>query len=186
MNKYIRGFGYAIIGTVKAVVLKIERGSKVSFAFPSLISPSTEVTVDKGGSLFVGQRISMRNGSRLVVRKKGTLVIGKNFYMNSGCLISSHESITIGDNVEFGPGVLVYDQDHDFRAEGGIKAKKFKTSPVTIGNNVWIGANTIILRGTHIGDNAVVGAGCVVKGQIPANSMLIQKRESKVYPIEEQ
>ena len=71
MNRYVRGIGCAIVGTLKAVILKIERGSKVSFAFPSLISPSTEVSVDKGGSLFVGRRISMRNGSRLAVRKNG-------------------------------------------------------------------------------------------------------------------
>ena len=180
MNKYVRGIGCAIVGTLKAVILKIERGSKVSFAFPSLISPSTEVTVDKGGSLFVGRRISMRNGSRLAVRKNGVLKIGDNFYMNTGCLISAHESITIGNDVEFGPGVLVYDQDHDFRVESGLRAKKFKTAPVTIGNNVWIGANTIILRGTIIGDNCVIGAGSIVKGAFPPNSIVIQKRITEI------
>ena len=176
MNKYIRGLGCAFVGTAKAIALKIERGSKVNFAFPVLISPSTEVTVDRGGSLYVGRRINIRNGSRLAVRKNGILKIGDNFYMNSGCLISVHESITIGNDVEFGPGVLVYDQDHDFRVEGGLKAKKFKTSPVTIGNNVWIGANTIILRGTSIGDNCVVGAGCILKGKYDNGLVIIQKR----------
>lgn len=180
MNRYVRGIGYALVGTVKAVVLKIERGSKVSFAFPSLISPSTEVSVDKGGSLFVGRRISMRNGSRLAVRKNGVLKIGANFYMNTGCLISAHESITIGDDVEFGPSVLVYDQDHDFRAEGGLRAKKFKTAPVTIGNNVWIGANTVILRGTEIGDDCVIGAGSIIKGIFPAGSVVVQKRLTEI------
>ena len=184
MNRYVRGIGCAIVGTVKAVMLKIERGSKVSFAFPSLISPSTEVSVDKGGALFVGQRISMRNGSRLAVRKNGVLKIGDNFYMNTGCQISAHENITIGNDVEFGPGVLVYDQDHDFRAEGGLRAKKFKTAPVTIGNNVWIGANTIILRGTTIGDNCVIGAGSVIKGNFPPDSVVVQKRDTKVTKVE--
>ena len=52
----------------------------------------------------------------------------------------------------------------------------FKTSPVIIGNNVWIGANTVILRGTEIGDNCVIGAGCVIKGKYGANSVIVQKR----------
>lgn len=180
MNKYIRGIECAIVGTIKAVVLKIERGSKISFAFPILISPGTEVSVDRGGSLLVGRRISMRKGSRLAVRKNGVLKIGDNFYMNTGCLISAHESITIGNDVEFGPGVLVYDQDHDFRVEGGLRAKKFKTTPVVIGDNVWIGANTIILRGTIIGDNCVIGAGSIIKGTLPPSSIVFQKRTTEI------
>ena len=54
---------------------------------------------------------------------------------------------------------------HDYRAEGGVAAMRFKTAPVVIGNNVWIGANTMILRGTTIGDNSVVGGEAVIKGE---------------------
>ena len=185
MNKCIRGASSLIIGTCKALILKIERGSHADIAFPMLISSGTEVSVDKGGKITVGKRMSMRKGSRLNVRNNGCVTIGKNFYMNTGCLISAHDSITIGDDVEFGPGVLVYDQDHDFRAEGGLRAKKFKTAPVVIGNNVWIGANTIILRGTTIGDNCVIGAGCVIKGTFPPNKVVLQKRitEEKDYSM---
>lgn len=57
---------------------------------------------------------------------------------------------------------------------------KFKTAPITIGNNVWIGAHALILRGTTIGDNIVVGGGTVVKGDFPANSVIIQKRTTEV------
>lgn len=180
MNRYIRGLGCVIVGTAKILILKAERGSKVNVTLPALISSGTEVSVDKGGRLSIGRRISMRSGSRLTVRKNGSLTIGNNFYMNTGCLISAHDSVIIGDNVEFGPGVLVYDQDHDFRAEGGLLAGKFKTAPVLIGNNVWIGANTIILRGTSIGDNCVVGAGSVIKGVFPSGSVIVQKRETEV------
>lgn len=180
MNKYLRGFCCAFIGTTKALILKLERQSAVSIIFPALISPRTEVSVDKGGVLSIGKRISMRNGCRLTVRSKGKLIIGKNFYMNTGCSISAHDTITIGDNVEFGPGVLVYDQDHDFLAEGGLAAKRFLTAPVEIGNNVWIGANSIILRGTRIGDNCVIGAGSIIKGEFQAGSLIVQKRITDV------
>ena len=77
--------------------------------------------------------------------------------MSNGCVVTAYDHIKIGDNVMLGPNVLIYDQDHDYQAEGGVSAMKFKTAPITIGNNVWIGANALILRGTKIGDNTVVG-----------------------------
>ena len=60
----------------------------------------------------------------------------------------------------------------------------YKTAPVEIGNNVWIGANTIILRGTKIGDNCVIGAGSIVKGNVLSNSVFLQKKENMVKEIE--
>lgn len=59
---------------------------------------------------------------------------------------------------------------------GGVKAMQFKTAPVEIGNNVWIAANAIILRGTKIGDNVVISAGSIVKGVVPSNTVFVQKR----------
>ena len=53
-----------------------------------------------------------------------------------------------------------------------------------IGNRVWIGANTVILRGTVIGDDCVIGAGSVVKGNVPANSVLVQKRDDEIIKID--
>lgn len=85
--------------------------------------------------------------------------------MSNGCVVTAYDHIKIGDNVMLGPNVLIYDQDHDYRAEGGVAAMRFKTAPVVIGNNVWIGANTMILRGTTIGDNSVVGGEAVIKGE---------------------
>ena len=85
-------------------------------------------------------------------------------------------AITLDSGVELSPNVQIYDHDHDFRADGGIKAGKYKTTPVSIGKNVWIGANSVILRGSTIGENAVVGAGSVVKGMIQENSVFVQKR----------
>lgn len=176
MNKYIKGFNSSVSGFFKFLSLKITRGSKVSIKLPALLPASCEVCVDKGGSLIIGKKVHAMKYSRIAVRKGGKVTIGDNLYMNNGCIITAHDSITIGNDVEFGPNVCVYDQDHDFRAEGGIKSKKFVTAPVIIGNNVWIGANSVILKGTVLGDNCVVGAGSVVKGKYEANTIIVQKR----------
>ena len=100
-------------------------------------------------------------------------------------MLACQEAVTLGDNVILSPNVQIYDHDHDYRAEGGVAAMKYKTSPVVIGSNVWIGANCVILRGTHIGDNCVIGAGCVLRGDIPANSVVTQERKTEIRIREE-
>lgn len=86
--------------------------------------------------------------------------------------------------MQLSPNVQIYDHDHDFRVKSGISEGMYKTAPVEIGNNVWIGANTIILRGTKIGDNCVIGAGSIVKGNVLSNSVFLQKKENMVKEIE--
>lgn len=176
MNRYIRATICIVLGNLKCGVLKLERRKNVEFGFINLISPNTEITVDKGGKLIWGKVLKMRSGSKVRVRKNAEIIIGDNFSMSNRCILASHELIRIGNDVQFGPGVLVYDHDHDFRVEGGLKANKYKTAPVIIGNNVWIGANTIILRGTKIGDDCVIGAGSILKGEYMSNSVVVQKR----------
>ncbi|MCR4612175.1 MAG: acyltransferase, partial [Lachnospiraceae bacterium] len=125
-----------------------------------LVSPHTEITMDRGAELRIGSGFKMRDGAKIRVRKGASCKMGRNVSINSNNMIACHESIEIGNDVQFSPNVQIYDHDHDYRVDGGIKAGKFRTSPVKIGSNVWIGANTVILRGTEIGDNCIIGAGC--------------------------
>ena len=145
----------------------------------SMVSPLTEISLDYGGKLEIGGKFKMRDGAKIRVRKGAVCKIGRNTSVNCNNMIACREKVVIGDDVQFSPNVQIYDHDHDFRVEGGVKAGKFKTEPIKIGNNVWIGANTVILRGTEIGNNSVVGAGCVLKGTFPDNSIIIQKRETE-------
>ena len=55
-----------------------------------------------------------------------------------------------------------------------------ETDPVVIGDNVWIGANAVILKGTYIGSNTVIGAGTVVSGSIPPKSLVFDRKETVV------
>ena len=56
---------------------------------------------------------------------------------------------------------------------------------LSIGDNTWIGAGTIILKGTSIGSNCVIGAGSVIKGDVKSNSIVIQKRNSEIHCIDD-
>lgn len=178
MNKYIRAMVCVPCGMIKMIWTKIFHFSAFKGHFISLISPFTEITMDRGAKLKIGRNFKMRDGAKIRVRKKAICIIGNNTSVNCNNMIACREKIEIGNNVMFSPNVQIYDHDHDFRVEGGVKSSKYRTSPVKIGNNVWIGANTVILRGTEIGDNCVIVAGCVLKGhyKAKAGTIIIQKR----------
>lgn len=95
--------------------------------------------------------------------KKSTLSIGDNCGF-SGVTIWCFDKISIGNHVRVGANVTIMDGDaHQNDPRAG------KDKPVTIEDNVWIGANVIVLKGATIGRNSLIGAGSVVSGNIPAN-----------------
>ena len=183
MNKYVRAVVCVPCGMIKTAWTKLFHFDSFSGPVISLVSPYTEITMDAGAELRIGKKFKMRDGAKIRVRKGGKCIIGSNTSINSNNMIACHESIEIGDNCQFSPNVQIYDHDHDFRDAEGLQAMKYKTSPIRIGNNVWIGANTVILKGTSIGNNCVIGAGCIIKGDFPSNVIVLQKRitEVKVY-----
>lgn len=181
MNKYVHAaycvpFGIIKTTWTKLFHLKNFKGPKIC-----MVSPLTEITLDNGGKLEIGEKFKMRDGAKIRVRKGAICKIGKNTSVNCNNMIACRKKIIIGNDVQLGPNVQIYDHDHDFRVDGGIKAGKYKTGSIEIGNNVWIGANTIILRNTKIGDNAVIAAGSIVKGIVPDGTVFVQKRELKEY-----
>lgn len=180
MKKKIFAGIYLIISFLKFSLIKVFHIKTFKFSPYSLFSPFTSVEIAKKGKLSLGKKIQVRSGSKIAIRKNGVVCIGDNSFLNYRCMVICHEKIIIGNGVQFGPNVLVYDHDHDFRAADGLKALKYNTSPVKIGNNVWVGANSVILRGTVIGDNCVIGAGTVVKGNYPDNSVIIQDKKTKI------
>ncbi len=180
MNKYIRAAVVVPFGTMKMCWTKLFHMNNFRAPLICMISPLTEISIDSGAKLSIGKMFKMRDGAKIRVRKGAECIIGKNTSVNSNNMIACHEKIVIGDNVQFSPNVQIYDHDHDFRYTDGLKGKQYKTAPVVIGNDCWIGANTVILRGTTLGDNCVVGAGSVIKGDFPTGVVIIQKRDTEI------
>ncbi|MCM1458712.1 MAG: acyltransferase [Bacteroides sp.] len=138
----------------------------------------------KGSKLIFQGKVNISKNCRICVRDGATLKIGAGIFMNDGCQIICRDKISIGNNVQFGQNVLIFDHDHDYKAEGGVAEGKFKCGEIEIGNNVWIGANSVILRNTKIGDNCVIAAGSVIKGSYGDNVLIVQKRDERVCLIE--
>lgn len=94
--------------------------------------------------------------------------IGNHFYANFDCVILDVNRVVIGDNVRFGPKVCVFTAGHPIDPDIRNEVLQYGY-PITIGDNVWIGGNTVINPGVTIGENAVIGSGSVVTKDIPAN-----------------
>lgn len=94
--------------------------------------------------------------------------IGEGFYANTGCVMLDVGRITIGDNVLFGPNVSLYTAGHPIHPESRKSGYEYGI-PIKIGDNVWIGGSCVVLPGVTIGNNVVIGAGSVVTKDIPDN-----------------
>lgn len=79
MNKYIKAVFCVPLAGIKYAILKIENGGRFHAAFPAIMSPMTEVTVDGKSELRIAKKLKMHNGAKIRVRKGGKLEIGKNF-----------------------------------------------------------------------------------------------------------
>jgi len=92
--------------------------------------------------------------------------VGNNFFANYNCTILDVAKVKIGDNCQMAPNVSIYTAGHPIHPMSRNSAYEYGKA-VTIGNNVWIGGNTVICPGVNIGNNVVIGAGSVVTKDIP-------------------
>ena len=98
------------------------------------------------------------------------LKIGAGTYVNRHTMFDVSEAIDVGENCLIGP--FCYITDHDHGRGFPHAAQPLVGAPVKIGNNVWLGAGVIVLKGVSIGDNAIVGAGSVVTKAVPADTAI--------------
>lgn len=94
--------------------------------------------------------------------------IGDHFFMNMDCVILDGAKVTFGDHVYVAPHCGFYTAGHPLDVTQRNQGLEY-AYPITIGNNVWIGAHVCVLPGVSIGDNTVIGAGSVVTKDIPAH-----------------
>lgn len=184
MKKMIIAVWRVLLTNCRLMFGKLAHGRNLKYGIATCLAASDEVFISHRGRLDFGQGLRTRGHCCFNVQENGSLVFEDDVFINAGCRFNCHKRIVVGSGCEFGPYVVVYDHDHDFRAIEGLKGGSFSYGDVAIGKNCWIGANVVILRGTEIGDNCVIAAGSVVKGKIPEGSIFIQKRYADVRKID--
>ncbi len=98
--------------------------------------------------------------------------VGKHFFANFNLVVLDEAYVTFGDNCFVGPNVSIYTACHSTNPEERNTNQEWAL-PVTIGNSCWIGGSVTILPGVTIGDNVTIGAGSVVVKDIPSNSIAV-------------
>lgn len=115
----------------------------------------------------VGDYCRLGHNVFLETQEDGAIRLGTHVLLNTGCTVVSYSRITIGNDSLVGEYVTIRDANHGISPEGLIRLQPHDSSPIAIGNDVWIGAGATILRGVTIGDGAVVAANSVVTKNVP-------------------
>jgi len=138
------------------------------------------------GRMSIGKKFRMNNSlwantigfatPCVLVADNANLIIGENVGISQTVLNATGADIVIGDNVLMGGGVKIYSTDfhsldYSDRRDPLLDCSKRTALPIRIGNDVFIGAGSIILKGVSIGDRAIIGAGSVVAKNIPADEI---------------
>ena len=129
-----------------------------------------------GGKVVLGERSQSRSGLTLIA-DGGVIEVGAHCQFNTNVSVTALESVRIGercslanmidDLLAHGNSVVIVDHDHAF---GGVSA--FDSAEVVLGDDVWVGANAVILKGVHVADHCVIAAGAVVTKDVqPAYSV---------------
>lgn len=111
--------------------------------------------------------------------------IGENFFSNYNLTILDVGKVVIGDNAQIAPNVAIYTAGHPVHPDSRNSGYEYGIG-ITIGNNVWIGGNTVINPGVHIGNNVVIGSGSIVTKDLPDNVIAVGNPCRIIRPITEE
>jgi len=172
---------------------RVDRSIEVFERFQNVYKNSRYIIVGEGATkkeleTYVGSR-GLQNS---IVFTGGIDALEVNYLMSQSDIFLSHyalsnvgnplweaiNGIKIGKNFLFAPGVKLISSNHDIKDS----LKSIKTSPIVIGNNVWIGTNVVILPSVRIGDNCVIGAGSIVTKSFN-NNLIIAGNPAKIIGV---
>lgn len=148
-----------------------------------MISRDNRLIIGKNAKVTFGDRLITDGRTVIIADEDSDLFIGDNVYFNENAMISCKNRIYIGSGCKFGPNVCIFDNSHRFNSMSGV-SNDHTSGVIEIGCGCWIGSNVVILKETKIGKNSVIGAGCVISGEIPEGSIVTQGRDLLIREME--
>lgn len=136
------------------------------------VAAGARVLLRGGGRLVIGAGTQIDRDAQLQVLA-GRLEIGPGGHVGPGAILVARHSIVIGRDVLIAEYVTLRDQDHRFGLDPPTARNGFVTAPIRLGDNVWLGAKVTVLKGVTIGNNVIVGANSVVSRDLPDNVVAV-------------
>ena len=153
---FIRGFVWTLI--LRAHGAKVGHGLRVERGLQFRQRPHAGITI--GSNVYFGP------GCIIDAPRKANLSIGSQIAFTAWNYIGLNASVTIGSNTLIGERTSIRDSDHGMALGSLFRTQDMEAAPIMIGGDVWIGCGVAILKGSTIGDSAVVGANAVVRGPV--------------------
>jgi acetyltransferase-like isoleucine patch superfamily enzyme len=140
---------------------------------PVFFGRNLQIQIARRGTVRFGRFAWIGDGTKIRCHE-GEVEIGPKTVLGQECTISAYRKVRIGEQCVIADRAMFIDFDHGMvEVERPIRLQGIYTRPVEVGSNVWIGYGAAILRGTRVGDNAVLGTYAVVTGDVPANAVAV-------------
>jgi acetyltransferase-like isoleucine patch superfamily enzyme len=134
----------------------------------NVIKYNAEFKITEGAYLEIGNNCVVQNYSFFQLTKpRPKVIIGNNVVIGRHNIITAKSLIKIGDNTIIGAYVQIIDHGHGYARDKTIREQDATIEDIIIGNDIWIGAGSKILKGVTIGEGAVIGANAVVTRDVP-------------------
>lgn len=163
-----------IVGKKASVALgrgcELQIGGRLRVAMTRKVMGTSLIELHDYARLTIEGGAEISDGCFVRIGEGASLTLGDGAFVNSGARISSNTSVTIGRGCMFGFDVVILDDDYHRVVIGG--APRPSQAPIRIGDNVWIGARAMVLKGVTIGPGSIVAAGTVVTEDVPPNSLV--------------
>lgn len=126
-----------------------------------VLAPGSKVQLS---SVHISPRVTIAAGP-------GATIVIEDSFVGPGAVLAAQQDLRVGQGTKIAEMVVIRDANHDHTAP--LREMRFRSSPVDIGRDVWLGAGSIVLAGAHVGDGATVGAGAVVTGDVPPGATVV-------------
>ena len=146
---------------IRIIALKIRYSGRIEIGFDSHVGPRCQVYVARGGLLRL-RNVNVTRDVTLGVAGHAVLQVGPKGWLGPGSMVAAQQRVVLGEGSMIAEYVTIRDHDHVHDADHAIEDWVYTTSPVIIGEDVWIGGKVTIAPGVTIGDHAFIAANAVV------------------------
>jgi acetyltransferase-like isoleucine patch superfamily enzyme len=157
----------------KTSKINVETNGRLDFGLSGQYDPPCNesfLIMDEDSQLNINGKVRIKPGCEIALYPNSKLSIGNSTYLNSNSKIIVRDSVNIGQSCAISWNVTI--MDTDFHTIINNNQEQLNTSPINIGNDVWIGAEAMILKGVTIGDGAIVAAKSVVTKDVPPHTLV--------------